>query len=309
MIKNQCTYLALLLCSSIFCNQIISQTATHSYISDYADIAVREMHLSGIPASITLAQGLLESDHGRSALSQKGNNHFGMKCGSDWNGPTMNVKDDDYDKNGHLMKSCFRVFASAEDSYRAHSAFLLNPKKEYRYGHLFTISSNDYHAWAMGLQDAGYATDTRYGSKLIKLIETYRLYQYDQISKNQNASDPTLSIFVTDDSYHTTLNEVVITDHGQVLDLQDHNTQYVHIVEQGDDMVSIARKYKINLEKLYHYNRLPPKSQPLEGEEINLNAYHHWGKRPKFFSHVDILKQSKDEILFESEEFDVEKRH
>jgi len=288
-------------------SQMWSQSPTELYISSYQDIAISEMMTSGIPASITLAQGLLESNHGRSRLSTEANNHFGIKCGNTWAGPTINVEDDDYDQDGKLTESCFRSFASAEASYRAHSAFLLNPKKEYRYGHLFSIGPHDYHAWAMGLQNSGYATDTGYGQKLIKLIETYRLYQYDQAYASQ---EPTNVITASKDKMHASANShtSVLTASGTTIDLLDSETQYVHIVEKGDDMDLIATKYQINLEKLYHYNRLPPRSQPIVGEEINLNTYHHWGKRPKFVSHTDITKKSEDEILFESPKFAVESR-
>ncbi len=290
-------------------SQIWSQSPTELYISTYQDIAVAEMVSTGIPASITLAQGLLESNHGRSRLSTEANNHFGIKCGSDWSGPTIYVKDDDYDLEGQLTESCFRSFSSAEESYRAHSAFLLNPKKEYRYGHLFSIGPSDYHAWAMGLQNSGYATDTSYGQKLIKLIETYRLYQYDELRTAPTSTYSAAANQSIMQDPEPEVNTPVITDAGSIIDLHDSGTQYVHIVEEGDNMQSIASHYSINLEKLYHYNRLPPKSQPIVGEEINLNAYHHWGKRPKFISHTDIIKRSEDEILFESEEFAVERRH
>ena len=147
------------------------------YIEKYKDIAISEMHRTGVPASIKLAQGMLESSWGQSELSKHANNHFGIKCGKSWTGPTHFVYDDDY-KNGEKIKSCFRAFASAHESYVAHSEFLSNPKKE-RYALLFYFPPNDYKSWAYGLKDAGYATDPKYPQKLIKIIEQYELYNYD----------------------------------------------------------------------------------------------------------------------------------
>lgn len=147
------------------------------YIDQYKHLAISEMERTGIPASIKLAQGLLESGWGESSLAREANNHFGIKCGSSWTGGEYFLHDDDY-KNGKKIKSCFRVFASAHESYIAHSEFLSNPKKE-RYALLFYFPPTDYKAWAHGLKDAGYATDPKYPSKLISLIEQYELHKYD----------------------------------------------------------------------------------------------------------------------------------
>jgi len=150
-----------------------------NYVNRYKDIAISEMERSGVPASIKLAQGLLESDAGRSVLARRANNHFGMKCGSQWDGKTFYREDDDYDEFGNLMKSCFRVYRNAEASFVAHSEFLTDPRKEYRYGFLFRLDPKDYNEWAHGLKSAGYATNPNYPRLLIGLIETYQLDQYD----------------------------------------------------------------------------------------------------------------------------------
>lgn len=150
-----------------------------SYLHSYVDIAKAEMVRTGIPASIKLAQGMLESNYGRSDLANKANNHFGIKCGNHWEGKGFYREDDDYTKQGDLMKSCFRVFESAEQSYVAHSNFLTDPKKEYRYGKLFDLGRSDYQSWAHGLKNAGYATDKKYPAKLIFIIEKYDLAKYD----------------------------------------------------------------------------------------------------------------------------------
>jgi LysM repeat protein len=150
------------------------------YISAYSAIAKKEMQRSGIPASIKLAQALLESESGNSPLAIEGNNHFGIKCGRDWQGKTYYKMDDDADQDGNSIESCFRVFDQAEDSYIAHSDFLKDPKKSDRYGFLFNLSQTDYRAWAEGLRNAGYASDPSYPDKLIRIIEKYRLFQYDE---------------------------------------------------------------------------------------------------------------------------------
>ena len=140
------------------------------YIDKYADLAIEEMRRSGVPASITLAQGLLESRYGLSDLAVKGNNHFGIKCHSKWNGPKMRVDDDEKDE-------CFRKYRTVEQSYRDHSDFL---RYRDRYKFLFDLDPKDYKGWAYGLKKAGYATDPAYPKKLINLIEEYELYKYDK---------------------------------------------------------------------------------------------------------------------------------
>lgn len=122
------------------------------YIARYKDIAIREMERAGIPASIKLAQALLESDAGNSYLARKANNHFGIKCGAAWDGKKFYRLDDDYDDKGNRVKSCFRAYKDAEDSFIAHSEFLRDPAKEYRYGFLFRIDPTDYKRWATGLK-------------------------------------------------------------------------------------------------------------------------------------------------------------
>ena len=141
-----------------------------NYIKEYRDIAVEEMKRYQIPASITLAQGLLESGAGQSTLARKSNNHFGIKCGGDWRGKT--VKHDDDARN-----ECFRVYNNPKDSYRDHSKFLATRP---RYASLFKLDITDYQGWAHGLKKAGYATNPRYAYQLIDIIERYDLYKYDK---------------------------------------------------------------------------------------------------------------------------------
>ena len=148
-----------------------------SYIEKYAPLAVAEMQRTGVPASITLAQALVESGAGRSPLAVEANNHFGIKCHEEWDGETF-YKDDD------SAGECFRAYASVEESYRAHSDFL---RSRERYQSLFDLEPTDYKAWAKGLKKAGYATDARYANKLIESIEDFQLYRYDQEALAQAA--------------------------------------------------------------------------------------------------------------------------
>jgi len=162
-----------LICILSTSNNLIAQPT--NYIEKYQKIAIREMHRSGIPASITLAQGILESSWGNGSLALKANNHFGIKCKSHWTGPSFYIEDDDF-KNGKLIKSCFRAYDNAEASYIDHTDFLIeNP----RYQKLFSYDRTDYKKWAHGLKKCGYATDKKYAYKLINNIQKYNLSRFD----------------------------------------------------------------------------------------------------------------------------------
>lgn len=150
------------------------------YVTKFNRAAVLEMERVGVPASITLAQGILESAAGTSDLAKTANNHFGVKCGGNWNGKTFYKQDDDRDESGNLKESCFRKYESAEESFLDHGEFLRDPRKANRYGYLFNLERTDYKGWARGLQSAGYATASDYSTKLIDLIERYKLYEYDR---------------------------------------------------------------------------------------------------------------------------------
>jgi hypothetical protein len=158
---------------------LYSNEVAIDYISQYKNIAIQEMNRTGIPASIKLGQAILESNMGRSQLATVAKNHFGIKCGSTWNGDTYYLKDDDRDRAGRLVKSCFRTFDSVVESFIAHSEFLLGSKSG-RYNFLFNYEIDDYKAWAHGLRRAGYATDKKYPQKLINVIEKYGLQKYDE---------------------------------------------------------------------------------------------------------------------------------
>lgn len=167
--KKVIIFISLLLCQVA---ALAQGTPQERYIQKWAPTAVREMYRSGVPASITLAQGILESRYGLSPLASEGNNHFGIKCHKDWKGKTMRYDDD-------AKGECFRVYDSADESFQDHSDFL---RYRDRYKFLFDLKTTDYKGWAYGLKKAGYATDPHYPAKLIKYIEDYKLYEYDTMT-------------------------------------------------------------------------------------------------------------------------------
>ena len=169
MSDNMRKIFLILLCAFMSAFLVSAQSHQEKYIEKYAEIAVAEMYRSGVPASITLAQGLLESGSGRSELALKSNNHFGIKCHNNWQGSKVYHDDD-------AKGECFRKYSAPEESYRDHSDFL---RYRDRYRFLFDYKITDYKSWAYGLKKAGYATDPNYPRKLINLIEEYELHQYD----------------------------------------------------------------------------------------------------------------------------------
>tara|TARA_B100000902_G_C27321923_1_gene925292 strand:- start:7139 stop:8005 length:867 start_codon:yes stop_codon:yes gene_type:complete len=160
----------------IFSN-CFAQKKYNSYINKFSVIAIEEMKKNGIPASVKLAQGILESSFGKSMLAVEGNNHFGIKCHG-WSGKKIYADDDEKDE-------CFRRYDNPNDSYKDHSLFLIENK---RYRFLFDLNINDYKSWCNGIAKAGYATDTNYSKKLISIIEKYNLFVFDNISNKWNIS-------------------------------------------------------------------------------------------------------------------------
>ncbi len=164
---------------------IATYSAPERYIREHAALAVTEMYTSGIPSSIKLAQGILESSSGQSRLAREGANHFGIKCKSYWIGDTLLVKDDDLDSGGQLIESCFRRYPDAAQSYKDHTEFLMNTP---RYSDLFQIDRTDYRSWANGLQRCGYATNPQYSNLLVGLVERYNLQVFDRVPEHAIAS-------------------------------------------------------------------------------------------------------------------------
>ncbi|CAM1363125.1 N-acetylmuramidase [Tenacibaculum litopenaei] len=191
---------------------------TVAYIEKFAPIAVKKMHQYNIPASITLAQGVLESGSGRSPLAIRSNNHFGIKCHRGWQGKSVTHDDDE-------KGECFRKYKYPESSYEDHSKFLLTRK---RYASLFRLKHTDYKGWAYGLRRAGYATDKRYPQKLIGIIKKYNLAKYDRIKpgKMKKVTTPSYSI----GKYYK--------------------------VKQGDTLYSIAKRFNLSVDQLKKVNGL-----------------------------------------------------
>ena len=285
-------------------SQIKWNSAYQQYIDQYKDIAIEQMMRYHIPASITLAQGLLESGAGRSELTRNSNNHFGIKCNNNWTG-RRTYHDDD------AKNDCFRVYDSAYDSYEDHSKFLSGNQ---RYRPLFQLKTTDYKGWAKGLKACGYATSPVYAEKLVEIIQLYKLYQYDsakgydhfmaQRTKDQNpngASLHTIKIFNKNyyiiarrgDTFKSIGQEVGIScrkiakynernrkdqlQEGEVIWLKKKQSKApkdykgrLHYVRSGESMYSIAQQYGIRLKKLYKMNKLSPDYQIKVGDGLRL---------------------------------------
>lgn len=273
------------------------------YIDQYKDIAIEEMKKWGIPASITLAQGIFESGAGQSELALKGNNHFGIKCHG-WQGRTI-YHDDDH------RGECFRAYSSPYESYEDHSRFLANSQ---RYRSLFSLKKTDYQGWARGLKAAGYATNPRYANQLIELIQLYRLYQYDSAKDYDHfLSEHTKDRPVQGKQLHPikmyNKNYYVYARRGDTFRLLGEETgisyrklakynerhkndplregeivwlkkkqkrapkdykDHLYYVRQGDSMYSIAQKYGIRVKSLYRLNRLRPDYELHVGDALRL---------------------------------------
>ena len=202
------------------------ELSSEDYIQKFHKIAIDEMHSYGIPASITLAQGILESGNGNSQLSKKSKNHFGIKCHKGWEGKKVYHDDDEENE-------CFRKYRKVSDSYRDHSEFL---KNRARYTFLFDFKMTDYKSWAKGLKKAGYATDPGYADKLISIIERYELWKLDGSKKPLNKSK----------------EKRVSKNKSKNAERQDQN----HMVKKGDTLFSISKKYNISVSDLVKINKL-----------------------------------------------------
>ncbi len=280
------------------------------YLEQYAALAVSEMRRTGIPASIKLAQGMIESDHGRSRLATQANNHFGIKCHSSWTGPMVYHDDDETDE-------CFRSYRNAEQSFIDHSDFLLNGS---RYSSLFDLRPTDYRGWARGLSRAGYATNPAYADMLIRKIENNNLQLYDRVGTGSSAGGRTnvrerpatlrgsrfgaeaaarvmvrnrvnYIIVAEGDSYETLrrdfnlrsgeierynerpVDELLVP--GNILYLQPKRKRAEvgyrhHTVREGETMHEISQHYAIRVEELYKLNFMEKGSEPEPGRQILL---------------------------------------
>ncbi len=284
-------FLFFLLCFSL---SVSAQGHYERYIAQYKDMAIEQMQRYGIPASITLAQGLLESGAGRSELATKANNHFGIKCGGDWKGKYM-LKDDD------ARNEKFRVYRSAEESYEDHSRFL---SERERYASLFKLSIADYKGWAHGLKRAGYATNPRYAHNLIDIIERYNLDRYDGKGRKYSAADKVKhEVQMCNDNYYiiarrgdsfktlgkemgvrarklrkyNEVNRHYALEEGDIVYLEKKRKRAdcslrgkVHVVADGESIHRIAQKYGIRMQTLYKKNRLPEDYSAKVGDKLRI---------------------------------------
>ncbi len=297
------------------------------YIDTYKDLAMKEMEQSGIPASITLAQGILESGNGNSTLARKANNHFGIKC-HDWEGKS--VRHDDDEKN-----ECFRKYKSVDESYTDHTEFLTTRS---RYASLFDLEHDDYKAWAKGLKKAGYATSHTYADALIKLIEENELYKYDQEvmarsgdKKGKAEYDKTeyaggrkvfynnrvkyvlaregdefldlseeLDLFNWQLPKYNDLDKAYIFSEGESLYLQPKRNKAeagkkIHVVSEGETLHDIAQLYAMKLEKLAFRNNIAPDAELEEGRELLLRGKVKGAKKEISVPKIELREEDQEE--------------
>jgi len=283
-----------------------AQQSYDAYIKSYSDMAVSEMYRSGIPASITLAQGLLESAAGGSVLARMGNNHFGIKCAGTWTGQRIYHDDDE-------KGECFRKYQNVKDSYKDHSDFL---RYSQRYQSLFDLEITDYKGWANGLKAAGYATDPSYPIKLIKIIEDYKLYEFDTNGRTATAAReereeraPKRQTTQTTKQPEEDVVPEVIPESPTVLQqavksnfrfslsrpvYEVNGVPFIY-VQEGETIDSIARDYELFRKEIMKFNDMTAARELVPGERLYL--------RPKNLKAVRGLEkhvvESDDETLYE----------
>ena len=246
--------------------QLMAQKADYKasvirYLIQYRDVAVKEMNNAGIPASITIAQGILESNAGQSTLAREANNHFGIKCHEDWTGETL-YQDDD------KPNECFRKYKTAQESFRDHTFFLIQRD---RYKTLFKLKITDYKGWATGLKKAGYATSPTYADQLIKTIETFKLYKLDRGDFGKALVD---SLNYADGDY----SKMAWISRFDVVDVAADNHRVftnnelrLTVAKKGDNIQSLAVIFGISEKKLMKFNELTD-SRIVPGQIIYLQS-------------------------------------
>jgi LysM repeat protein len=267
----------------VYGENVVPVGAGQLYVQNFKGDAIKEMQMYNIPASIILAQGMLESGNGTSDLAVLANNHFGIKCHDGWEGPTYTKNDDEKDE-------CFRKYPSVLDSYTDHSLFL---KSRARYSQLFELNHTDYKGWAVGLKEAGYATDPKYSQRLLDLIETYELFKYDltgapskkeksEIQKKQSKNvkvekikDVPLSKTSVNQSIPTAekKSEAVRENSVPLQILRMGILKYI-IVRPNDSFERIAKETDKDLWQLYKFNDLIPSDKLVSGQKLYLQPKH-----------------------------------
>lgn len=288
-----------------------------NYIEKYKDIAMREMQMYKIPASITLAQGLLESGNGNSALAKRSNNHFGIKCHKNWNGKRTYHDDD-------AKGECFRVYDSPADSYRDHSLFLANGQ---RYAFLFDLKITDYKGWAKGLKKAGYATLPTYANVLIRLIENYNLTQYDQMvvkGKFKYKENKSHKEIKKERKNKKIDNSIVYTpfkiEDAEVVD-KTADGRYIRVnngakfiyAKEGDNIYNLSSLFGIYDYQLVKYNNLGKRTAFRDGEMVYIEPKkrkamrrykYHTIQKGETLSHVSRLYAVKLKSLYKMNDMD-----
>lgn len=251
-----------------------------AYIETWKDLCISHSQEYGIPASIKLAQAIIESRYGKSELATNGNNHFGIKCHKGWNGQEIYMDDD-------LPGECFRKYKDAGESFRDHSEFLTTRS---RYDFLFSIDIKDYKAWAYGLKTAGYATNPEYANILIRLIEQYELYQYDAPQKAPPAVVTTQADQNLLEAYKQLFVYFAPGEGGRRVYLNNHLKCV--FLEEGDDLFAIARDFGIQISRLMQYNDLKKVGSLKTGQVVYLQQ-----KKRKAAQKVHVV--GKDQTLWE----------
>jgi LysM repeat protein len=285
--KNRIYLLALLLLPAWVLGQDAPSPAVQEYIAAYRELAIREMQRSGVPASIKLAQGILETEAGRSDLVQRSNNHFGIKCKTTWTGEKVFHDDDE-------RGECFRKYATTEDSWKDHSDFL---RTQPRYASLFTLDPMDYKGWAHGLKKAGYATNPRYPQILIKYIETYQLNDYSAIALgkmpvgqdwtaletpagigNTAMSGPREPSMVPPESNGDAVRKTNVKYPSGPFMINDTRVVYL---EAGASLLALASAYSLRHSWLTDFNDLDPGTDILsQGQLVYLQRKRKHGAQP-----------------------------
>ncbi len=266
----------------------VNNGSAADYINSYKDLAISEMKRTGVPASITLAQGMLESDYGRSNLARMGNNHFGIKCHNDWNGPTI-LKHDD------RRNDCFRKYQKSEDSFYDHSDFLRSGS---RYNFLFSLDPTDYKAWAHGLKKAGYATNPDYAYLLIRKIEENNLYNFDR-GYMATVANPQVAAPVREEKAITRMDSIEPpppaqsgnSSFGAVMArvprvMENNRIQYI-IVKDGDTREKLETEFQLLKWELAKYNELDEDFILVPGQVLYLQPKREKAEAGKEFHNVE----------------------
>lgn len=265
-----CVIMTFISYTNLFANCFEATEAQNGYIGEYVrtykNVAINQMNIFGIPASIILAQGIYESSYGRSTLAKNANNHFGMKCKNTWTGETISTDDDH--KN-----ECFRKYSSAIDSYKDYAKYL---KSQKRYSHLFLLDINDYKGWAKGLKSSGYATNPTYDCYIIEIIERYGLQELSKYAQPATATLPTVFL-PTQNTIHANNNIEVMNNTNLnpptpivVVVPINHNKTTNTIL---NNTIEVEKKEEPTYTQIIHYTNAPKSSNTIYSNTSNDSNY------------------------------------